>query len=276
MPTQVILLGTGTPNVLPTRYQSSLAIIVDDVPYIVDCGGGTIQRIAQAVHEKNITALNMENLSRLFFTHLHPDHTTGLADFIIAPWVLERSATLQIVGPKGTEALVNHTLLAHEIGIAEHRDGLAAVDQALRLTTTEIEAGQVYQDERVTVTAFRGHHGNLDAFGYQFITPDKHIVISGDTTPTQALIDHAQGCDVLIHEVYSAKQFPTRPAAWQTYHKNAHTSTIELAEIANTVQPKLLVLVHQLFWGTSEADLVAEITEHYAGEVISGHDLDVF
>ena len=89
--TRLVLLGTGNPNLHPDRYQSSLAVIVDDVPYIVDCGGGTVQRLSQAQHEKGISALAAPRLSRLFLTHLHPDHTTGLPDFIIALW-LERPA----------------------------------------------------------------------------------------------------------------------------------------------------------------------------------------
>ena len=274
--TKLVLLGTGTPNILPTRYQSSLAIIVDDVPYLVDCGGGAVQRATQAVKEKDITALNVKNLSRVFLTHLHPDHTTGLADLIIAPWVLDRTDALQVWGPNGTGKMINHLLKAYEIGIGEHRDGLAPINHPLKVNVIEIAVGKIYQDERVTVTAFRAKHGGLEAYSYKFDTPDKTIVISGDTSPTESLIEHAQGCDILVHEVYSAKQFETRSPEWQAYHRNSHTSTTELAEIARKVKPKLLVLVHQLFWGTSEGDLFNEIYRYYRGNIVSGHDLDVF
>ncbi|MGJ3239186.1 MAG: MBL fold metallo-hydrolase [Anaerolineae bacterium] len=274
--TKLVLLGTGTPNILPTRYQTSAGVLVDDVPYLVDCGGGTLQRIAQAHHEKGITGFAFENLSRIFLTHLHPDHVTGLADLIIAPWVLDRTDPLQIWGPTGTRAMIAHLLQAYEIGIGEHRDGLAPINHPLDVLVTEISAGQVYHDERVTVTAFPVQHGGLEAYGYQFISDDRVIVFSGDTTPSQALVDHARECDVLVHEVYSAQGFAQRSPEWQAYHHNAHTSTRELAEIAREVQPKLLVLVHQLFWGQSEEDLLAEIREQYHGEVISGQDLDVF
>ena len=112
--TQVVLLGTGNPNLEPPdRYQSSLAVIVDDVPYIVDCGGGTVQRLSQAWHEKGIDALAAEHLTRLFLTHLHPDHTTGLPDFLIALW-LEREDPVHIWGPTGTKALVEHILAGYE------------------------------------------------------------------------------------------------------------------------------------------------------------------
>ena len=47
----------------------------------------------------------------------------------------------------------------------------------------------------------------LEAYGYKFETADKTIVISGDTTPTDALVEAATGCDILVHEVYSVDKF---------------------------------------------------------------------
>lgn len=276
MSTQLVLLGTGTPNILPTRYQSSLAVIVDDVPYLVDCGGGALQRASQAYHEHGIAALKLKNLSHLFLTHLHPDHTTGIPDLVIAPWVLDRVESLRIFGVRGTRQMVDHLLAAFEIGIGEHRDGLAPINHPLLVEAADIAAGHVYQDSRVHVTAFQVHHGGLDALGYRFETRDRTIVISGDTTPVEALIEHARGCDILVHEVYSSRQFKARSSQWQAYHRNAHTSADELASIANQTRPGLLVLVHQLFWGTTEDELLAEIRKSYDGEVVSGHDLDVY
>lgn len=272
-PTKLLLLGTGTPNILHNRAQSALAVIVDEHAYIVDCGGAVMQRIAEAQHRYTLPALRPKNLTRLFLTHLHPDHTTGLPDFMIAPWVLMREDALEIYGPKGTQNLAEHILAGYEIGIGEHRDGLAPIHAPLKVNVHEIETGVVYRDERVEVTAFRVQHGNLEAYGYRFVTPDKKIVISGDTCPTEALIKYAQDCDILVHEVYSAQKLTQRPADWQVYHQAVHTSTVELAEIANKTQPDLLVLTHQLFWGTTEEELVKEITDLYHGKVISGHDL---
>jgi ribonuclease BN (tRNA processing enzyme) len=81
---------------------------------------------------------------------------------------------------------------------------------------------------------------------------------------------------VLIHEVYSQAGFATRPAEWQRYHSRYHTSSRELAELASKARPGLLVLYHQLFWGTSDDDLLKEVRAGYAGKVVSGRDLDVY
>ena len=103
-----------------------------------------------------------------------------------------------------------------------------------------------------------------------------HIVISGDTGPTDVVAKACNGCDVLIHDVYSTAGFARRPTEWQRYHARYHTSSEQVAEIATKAHAGLLVLTHQLYWGTSEKDLLAEVARKYAGKVVSGHDLDIF
>jgi ribonuclease BN (tRNA processing enzyme) len=90
------------------------------------------------------------------------------------------------------------------------------------------------------------------------------------------VVKACNGCDVLVHEVYSSERFRERSPEWQAYHRDAHTSTTELAELATRARPKLLVLYHQLFWGATDEDLVREVRNGYAGAVVSGRDLDVF
>ncbi|MHA1290795.1 MAG: MBL fold metallo-hydrolase, partial [Candidatus Thorarchaeota archaeon] len=99
---------------------------------------------------------------------------------------------------------------------------------------------------------------------------------SGDTCISNNLIKHAEGCDVLIHEVYSAEGLKRRTKEWREYHSSVHTSTQELVKIATKVKPKLLVVYHQLFMKESEEKVLEEITDHYDGKVISGNDLDEF
>ena len=98
--TQIIMLGTGTPNADPDRSGPSVAIVVNDTPYIIDFGPGVVRR-AEAARRKGITGLAMPKLSKAFVTHLHSDHTLGFADLIFSPWVLERKDPLEVFGPKG-------------------------------------------------------------------------------------------------------------------------------------------------------------------------------
>lgn len=274
---RIILLGTGTPNADPDRSGPSLAIVVNDTPYLVDCGPGVVRRAA-AAHRAGIAALDVPNLKRLFLTHLHSDHTIGYPDVILTPWVLGRNEPLAVYGPPGVKAMTDHILEAYEKDIRVRIEGLEpANDTGYKVDVHEIEPGIVYEDADVTVRAFPVSHGSWDrAFGFRFDTPDRSIVISGDTTPTPTLIEAARGCDVLIHEVYAQAGFQTRPPKWQRYHASSHTSSHELAGIANAVRPGLLILYHQLFWGASEPALLEEIRSLYDGPVVSAHDLDMF
>lgn len=277
MCTKFMILSPGTPNYSPGYAQQCSAVIVNEQPYLIDAGDGTMPRITEAYHAKNMQAFAMQKLTRLFITHLHPDHTSGLPGLIIGAWVLDRVEPLQIYGPKGTRKLVEGILAAYETGIAEHRDELAPIDGALCVEVTEIEEGTIYCDENVTVEAFRVTHGTLDAFGLRFTSADKVIVHSGDTSPQQSVIDYAVGCDILVHEVYYGGSLYVRPPAWQTYHKTVHTSGTELGRMAREIRPKILVLNHQLVWGDHTSDeLLAEIHAEYDGEVIFGRDFDIF
>ena len=275
--TRLVLLGTGTPNADPARSGPALAVVVNGQAYLVDCGPGIVRRAA-AAHQMGIEALAVEKLTHVFITHLHSDHTLGYPDLIFTPWVLERKAPLEAFGPPGLAAMTEHILAAYHQDIAIRTEGLEPANaMGYKVNVHEITAGLVYQDKNVRVTAFPVRHGSWPhAYGFRFDTADRSIVISGDTAPCESLVQHAKGCDLLVHEVYSNVAFQRRPAVWQRYHASFHTSTTELAEIARQVQPKILVLTHQLFWGSSPEELVAEIRQTYDGDVRSGNDLDVY
>ena len=275
--TQVVLLGTGTPNADPERSGPSVAVVVNDTPYIIDFGLGIVRRAA-AAFQKGVKGLKVDKLKTAFVTHLHSDHTTGYADLIFTPWTLERKEPLQVFGPKGIKGMTEHLLKAYSQDIdIRVNGGEPSNHTGYKVIAHEIKAGVIYKDENVTVKAFPVKHGTWQqAFGYRFETPDKTIVISGDCVPSEGVVENCNGCDVLIHEVYSTTGFAKRPPEWQKYHSSFHTSSRELAEIASKAKPKLLVLYHQLFWGTSEEDLVKEIQQNYKGKVVSGRDLDIY
>ncbi|MDP8229201.1 MAG: MBL fold metallo-hydrolase, partial [Candidatus Electryoneaceae bacterium] len=203
--------------------------------------------------------------------------TVGYPDLIFTPWVLGRDKPLEVYGPPGIRKMTEHILAAYQDDIIERLEGLEpANNTGYTVNVSEISPGIVYQDHNVTVEAFAVNHGSWLALGYKFTTPDRTIVISGDTKPQDSLIETYRDCDVLIHEVYSSVGFETRPATWQKYHSNVHTSTVELAELASRAKPGLLILYHQLFFGVSEEQLLSEVTDSYDGKVVSGRDLDVY
>lgn len=273
--TQVVLLGTGTPVMVPGRYQSATAVIVNGQPYIIDCGSGILERLSQA-RERGITALANPNLTKLFITHFHPDHTVALPGFLIAPWNMGRKIRLDIFGPKGTQKMIHSILDIYKDGINEHLYHGPKPLQAIETAISEIDEGNIYQDENVRVEAIRVEHGTFEAYAFKFTTPDKTIVISGDTCPVPQLYEKAKNCDILVHEVYSESAVAERPQKYRDYFKKVHTGGIELGKIAQEVQPKLLVLTHQIVYGKSKNDIIQEVRQHYQGPLAYGNDLDVF
>jgi ribonuclease BN (tRNA processing enzyme) len=276
--TRVVMLGTGTPNADPDRYGPAVAVVVDDVSYLVDAGVGVVRRAA-AAERAGISALGVTKLTHAFITHLHSDHTLGLADLILSPWVLERNASMVLIGPQGLRSMADHLVAAYAEDVRVRTTGGEPAHQydPRKVVVNEIVPGVVYRDERVVVTAFAVRHGAWEqAFGYRFQTPDRTIVISGDTGPDSRIDEQCQRCDVLVHEVYSEAGFAKRTPEWQAYHSRYHTSSRQLGAIASRAQPALLVLYHQLIWTSTEDELVKEVRSVFSGRVVSAKDLDVF
>lgn len=267
---RVILLGTGTPNPDPDHSGPAVAIVNGDGVYIVDAGPGVVRRAAQA-------GIRMDQLTRVFITHLHSDHTLGLPDLIFTPAVTGRRDAIEIYGPPGLRSMTKNIMKAWGDDMQIRLHGLEpAVAQAYAVHAHEIKPGEIYRDANVQVRAFEVSHGSWKhAYGYRFEAGGKVIVVSGDTTFSENLIAAATGCDILVHEFYSQKGWEARTPDWQRYHAAFHTSAIDVGRIAERVQPKKLVLYHELPMGQPPEEVLREVHQNFHGEVIYGRDLDV-
>ncbi len=278
--TQVITLGTGTPLADPDRSGPATAIVVNGVAYLVDFGPGVVRR-ASAMSPRyggSIDALTARNIRHAFLTHLHSDHTSGLPDLIFTPWTLDRDQPLELYGPEGTTEMADQILEAYREDIRYRVYGLEPTNnQGWRVNAHTIDEGVVFKDENVTVEAFKVVHGNWpNAFGYRFTTPDRVIVVSGDATLDANIEKYSKDVDILVHEVYAVEGLNKRVPKWQKYHSSNHTSAHQLGELASRVKPKLLVMSHILFFGSTPEQVLKEVKEKYAGDVVLANDLDVF
>ena len=273
----VVMLGTGTPNPDPEHSGPAVAVVVNGAAYLVDAGPGVVRRAAAAAKRYDLATLHAERLGPVFLTHLHSDHTAGLPDLIHTGWVAGRERPLQLYGPPGTRDMAMHLTSAWREDIEVRTEGdQPHTRDGWKVEAHDIRAGIVYQDSNVVVRAFAVPHTNWKhAFGYRFETKDRVIVISGDTRPSDAVVEACNGCDLLVHEVYSAERYATLSAEWQKYHAGSHTSTRELAGLAGRAKPARLVLYHQLYWGATDDDLLREIRQAgYGGVVVAGRDLE--
>ena len=278
--TQVVMLGTGTPIPTPDRAGPATAMVVNGKAYIVDTGPGISRRAAAASAEYGgeLEALNVEQLGIAFLTHLHHDHTAGLPDLVYTSWTHGRETAFELFGPEGTETMAENVAAAWQEDNRYRLYGLEpATHQGWKINAHNIEEGVIYTDERVKVEAFRVKHGTWpNAFGYRFTTPDKVIVISGDTVFDPSVQQMATGADILIHDVVSEQALSVRTPFWQSYHRSNHTTSYELASLATKAKPGLLVLYHVLVFGLEDHVVLDEVRERYQGKVVLANDLDIY
>ncbi len=291
MKTQLVLLGTGTPNACPWASGPASAVVVGDRSYLVDFGPGVVRQAAKA-YAAGCDALRPDRLQVAFCTHLHSDHTAGYADLIFTPWVLERPAPLQVFGPKGLQHMTDRLQDAYQADIDFRLHGFEkANDQGYRVDVHEISGGIIYRDDRVQVEAIPTAHGTLESYAYLFTTEKGSILISGDTAPLEEIAQKGAGCQILLHEVEYTAGLSARLPKWQKYHREVHTLSCDLARIAKAAQPKLLVTYHRIYHmeiQDNRRDIPAEIARRdaailqeirqagYAGALVNGKDLDVF
>lgn len=298
--TTIVLLGTGTPVPDPDRSGPATAIVVDDHAYLVDFGPGVVRRAELAALTRNIQAVQPSNLKVAFVTHLHSDHTAGYSDLILTGWTSGRAAPLEVYGPPGIRSMTEHILQAYRVDIETRTNPEGPMRDAGRfpdgwkVNAHEVKPGIIYKDDKVTVSAFATKHA-MESYGYRFDTPDRSIVISGDTNPVEATISACHGCDVLIHEAQSLELVAQMPERIRSFILKHHTTTEQLAELAKRAKPKLLVIYHTIRFppgiaapkllpskGGEDAryaspELVqAEIGARYSGRFAIGKDLDVY
>ena len=190
--TQIVMLGTGTPNPFPDRSGPSIAIVVNDEPYLIDFGPGVVRQASAMSPEYGgtVKGLAVEKIKHAFLTHLHSDHTVGLPDLILTAWTVGRDSPLKLFGPEGSKHMADKVLEAYEEDIRYRLySEQPANNEGWRVQTQEIrETGLVFEDDNVRVEAFRVPHGSWpEAWGYRFTTPDTVIVVSGDTVPSDVL-----------------------------------------------------------------------------------------
>jgi ribonuclease Z len=275
--TKLIVLGSGTPNPDPNRAGSAYAVVVNETPYLIDFGPGIIRRAATLSPSwgGEIEAMSIKNFKHAFLTHIHSDHSAGLADLLLTPWVMGRDAKLNLFGPIGLEQMALSTLKAFKDDINYRINGTQPSNKiGYKFNFHLLAEGIAYKDENVLVEAFKVPHGEFDdAYGFRFTSEDKVIVFSGDTGPSKKVEKFATGADILVHEVYSNEGFLEKTNDWQKYHKEHHTSTFEVGEIASNAKPKLLLLSHILFWGATPDQIIEETRSKYDGQIKIAEDL---
>jgi ribonuclease Z len=268
---KVVLLGTGVgPPVNLQQYGASTLVEAGAQRFLFDCGRGATLRLAQA-------GVPIGSITRVFLTHLHSDHVLQLPDLLLTGWAGGRRAVpLAVWGPAGTRAMMDHLQQAFAFDIHTRRD----VDEhlpAAGITVVSHEVttdGVVFTEDGVTVTAFLVDHGPVQpAFGYRIEYRGRSVVLSGDTRVSENLVRHAQGADVLVHEVIDPEALRDRPDHPSAAIVDAiiahHTTPQQAGEVFRRVAPRLAVYSH----APNTERILAQTRTAYAGPLQGAEDL---
>jgi len=268
---KVILLGTGLgPPVNLQQYGPSTLVEAGGQRFLFDCGRGATLRLVQA-------GVPIGSITRVFLTHLHSDHVVQLPDLLLTGWAGGRRVVpLTVWGPVGTRAMMDHLQQAFDFDIHTRRD----VDEhfpaaGITVVSHDIMADSVvFTEGGVTVTAFLVDHGPVrPAFGYRVDYRGRSVVLSGDTRVSENLVRHAQGTDVLVHEVIDPQALrdrPDRPSAAVVDAIIAHHTTPQQAgEVFHRVAPRLAVYSH----APNTERVLAQTRTVYAGPLQGAEDL---
>ena len=260
----IVVLGVGTPNLTAERSGTGLGIAIRGTLYLFDAGPGVERRLFELCARPSV---KFERYGPVFISHLHSDHTLGLPALLYHAH--NPNEPFHVIGPPGIRNMMTHIVAAYAEDRAIRVHGGQQMDSTRWETDVrEVTSGIVYQDPNITVTAFEVPHGKwAHALGYRVQTPDRTIVISGDTRPAEAIVKACDGCDVLLHELYFRGD---------DYGREYHTSPEQLADIASRAKPKMLIIYHARPTPAQQIAALRTISTRFAGPVVFARDLDVY
>jgi ribonuclease BN (tRNA processing enzyme) len=276
--TRLILLGTGGgPTPKPNRAAPAQAIVVGDQVYVIDAGNGVARQLVLA-------GIKLSAIRALFLTHHHSDHNADFGNLLMLAWATNLTRPVSLIGPPPLARMTRQFLAMNDYDIRTRIADEGRPPLAPLLRPREISRpGLVHADGQLRVTAALVDHPPVrPAFAYRFDTSDRSIVISGDTTPSPALIALAKGADVLVHEVMHLPALDplianeSNAPRLRQHLLDSHTTSEQVGKVATQAGVRTLVLTHFVPGGVPtvpEETWLAAVRPHFAGRIVVGHDL---
>lgn len=261
------------------RRGPSQTVEVGDDLLLVDCGAGALYRLLES-------GQSGARIRRIAITHLHSDHTTGLADVLWAGWTQRWwKVPPTVVGPRGTRDLIRKLIDAYGYDIAVRTKEGALTRDTLEPPVQEIDDGWVDQTDHWALRAFRVDHAPVDeAFGFRIDADAGSVALSGDTSKSDNLIRAARGVDLLVHEVIwrtgmerliAANSDPKQRARWERILRY-HTPADDLGTVAAESAAGQVVMTHIIAPDGGPEDLERDVRRGYDGPLTTGSDLATF
>jgi ribonuclease Z len=289
----------GTSGAVPTTQRNTSGVFCNrDGDYLLfDCGEGTQRQMMEYG-----TGFAVDHL---FVTHLHGDHVLGIPGLLQTFDFNDREQPVAIHTPAGTRGNIRQLIEAtgttpsFTVRINEVSGGDTVIDHSeyiVRAVETAhrcASVGYVLEEDdrngefdRQKAEEELGippgpkysklHRGESIEHDGKTIQPDavvgpprpgRTLVYTGDTLPTNAVIDASDGADLLIHDATFGEEYSDRAKA------TAHSTAREAADVAKQASVKALALTHLSTRYAGQSDqLVREAREVFDGEIFAAED----
>ena len=275
--TRIVFLGTkGGPRVGLGRSNPANLVVVNDTPFVIDCGMGVSRQLVAA-------GVPLETVKYIFISHHHSDHNLEYGNLVYNAWATGLSTPIHSFGPKGIEAMTKTFFELNRFDIETRIEDEGRPDLRKLLIAKDItEDGVVLQTADVKVTAFRTPHPPItDNFAYKFETPDGVVVFSSDTNYNPQLAEFAKRADVLVHEALYlpwVDRLVTRVKNGATLKKHlleSHTAAEDVGRIADAANVKVLVMSHLVpdDPDVTDDDWRSEAAKNFKSRIVVARDL---
>jgi ribonuclease BN (tRNA processing enzyme) len=276
--TRIVFLGTkGGPRVGIGASNPANLVVVNDTPFVIDCGMGVSRRLVEA-------GVPIPSVKYIFISHHHSDHNLEYGNLFYNAWAAGLSTPIHSFGPKGIEAMTKAYWELNKFDVETRIEDEGRPDPRMLLIARDItEDGVVLQTPDVRVTAFRTPHPPItDNFAYKFETPDGTIVFSSDTNYNPKLAEFAKSADLLVHEclylpAVDRLVLKTRNGATLKKHLlSSHTTTEDVGRIAAAAGVKVLALSHFVPGDdplVTDDDWTEDVKKNFSGKIVVAKDL---
>ena len=226
---KIVFLGVG--SCMPVYETDDTASLLIDNHIMIDTGWNPIRNLLKA-------GVNPNEITHLFFTHMHQDHYLGLAQLLFYIMNSRHSFEgLHIYGPEGMGEILDRALLF--AGFDHHHAGTNR--EAIRLNKPESDQLPERGAMRINGIQLRFIPSRHAVPGRCYRVADANgnsMTYTGDTAVFGELVDFARGSDVLIHEAAFGANSSQNGNAYY------HSSAVDAAVTAKQASVKILYLVH--------------------------------
>jgi len=277
--TRLVLLGTGGgPRVTPKgRAKPANLLVVNGVPYVIDCGEGVALQLVRA-------GVALDKLRYVFLTHHHSDHNLDYGNLLYDGWVAGLRTPVDAYGPPPIAEITEAYFRLNRFDIETRIADEGRIDLRKLVSVHEFaENGLVMQNADVKVSAMRVRHPPVtQTYAYRFDCADRSIVFSGDTTYSPELIALAKGADVLVCEAMhlgGLERLLAKVPNASTLRQHllaSHIVTEDLGKLAAEAGVKKLVMSHLVPGddpSITDEMWIEGVRKNYGGEMVVGRDL---